>query len=149
MTSRMSRIPINASALCLGLLLSAVPSHAQTITQVMSHLDAPRGLAWGPEGGLYVTEAGDGTATGPCTPVAVGSNCYSETGKITMHFGGKAFSAQIPMAMLKTDTVTGVTTAVIETLCGHLVAAALKEVVEPEVAKLLNGVQATAGAGKW
>ena len=89
MTSRMSRTPISASALCLGLLLSAVPSHAQTITQVMSHLDAPRGLAWGPEGGLYVTEAGDGTATGPCTPVAVGSNCYSETGKITRLFHGQ------------------------------------------------------------
>ena len=55
----------------------------------MSGLDAPRGLAWGPEGGLYVTEAGDGTATGPCTPVAVGSNCYSETGKITRLFHGQ------------------------------------------------------------
>ena len=59
---------------------------AQTITQVMSGLDAPRGLAWGPEGGLYVTEAGDGTRTGPCTAVAVAMNCYSETGRLRVCF---------------------------------------------------------------
>jgi glucose/arabinose dehydrogenase len=80
---------VSAAGLCLGLLLAAVPSNAQTITQVMSGLDAPRGLAWGPEGGLYVTEAGDGTRTGPCTPVAAGSNCYSETGKITRLYRGR------------------------------------------------------------
>ena len=56
---------------------------AQTITTVMSGLDAPRGLAMGPEGGLYVTEAGSDpiVSSVPCTPVAMGSNCYSETGK--------------------------------------------------------------------
>ncbi len=89
MTSRMSRMCARGGGLCLGLLLAAVPSNAQTITQVMSGLDAPRGLAWGPEGGLYVTEAGDGTATGPCTPVAVATNCYSETGKITRLYRGR------------------------------------------------------------
>lgn len=70
-------------------LLAPAPSNAQTITKVMSGLDAPRGLAWGPEGGLYVTEAGNGTNTGPCTQVAVGSNCYSETGKITRLYRGQ------------------------------------------------------------
>jgi len=33
---------------------------------VMSNLDNPRGLAWGPEGGLYVAEAGRG-GTMPCS----------------------------------------------------------------------------------
>ena len=77
--------------ICLGLcvILAAGSASAQTITKVMSGLDAPRGLAWGPEGGLYVTEAGDGTATGPCTPVATGSNCYSETGKISRLYRGQ------------------------------------------------------------
>jgi len=55
----------------------------------MTGLDAPRGLAWGPEGGLYVTEAGTGVSTGPCTPVAVGNNCYSETGKVSRLFHGE------------------------------------------------------------
>lgn len=84
------------------------------------------------------------------TPVASASmDLSTESGKVTMQFGGKSFAAQIPLRMLKEDTVTGVTTAVVVTLCEHLVAARLKEVIEPEVSKLLNGVQATAGAGKW
>jgi hypothetical protein len=56
---------------------------------VMSGLDAPRGLAWGPEGGLYVTEAGNTTIAGPCAPVARGTNCYSGTGAITRLWRGK------------------------------------------------------------
>ena len=74
-------------ALCL--LLAASSTSAQTITKLMSGLDSPRGLTFGPEGGLYVTEAGEGIATGPCAAVAAGSNCYSETGKITRLFHGK------------------------------------------------------------
>lgn len=73
----------------------------------------------------------------------------TETAKITMHFGGKAFAAEMPMTLLKTGTLTGITTSVIETLCVHLVAARLKEVVEPEVQKLLTGVALTQEAGKW
>ena len=78
--------------LVLGLLavvLTAAPANAQTITKVMTGLDAPRGLAFGPEGGLYVTEAGTGDASGPCAPVAAGMNCFSETGKITRLYKGK------------------------------------------------------------
>ena len=92
MTSVTSRVWVIAGGLSLGLLLAAAPSDAQTITPVMTGLDAPRGLAWGPEGGLYVTEAGDGTATGPCTAVVAppnSSNCYSETGKISRLFHGQ------------------------------------------------------------
>jgi hypothetical protein len=74
-------------ALCL--LLAVSSTSAQTITTVMSGLDSPRGLAFGPEGGLYVTEAGEGIASGPCVTVAVGSNCYSQTGKITRLYRGK------------------------------------------------------------
>ena len=36
----------------------------------------------GRKAGCDVTEAGDGTRTGPCTAVAIATNCYSETGKI-------------------------------------------------------------------
>jgi len=61
-----------------------VPLHARaTIEGVASGLANPRGLNFGPEGGLYVAEAGTG-GTGPCI---VNSNnqfvCYGETGAIT------------------------------------------------------------------
>lgn len=58
-------------------------------TVVMSGLDAPRGLAWGPEGGLYVAEAGGTAVNGPCVAVARGQNCYSGTGAITRLWRGK------------------------------------------------------------
>lgn len=58
-------------------------------TVLMQGLDSPRGLAWGPEGGLYVTEAGNTTMTGPCAPVQRGQNCYSGTGAITRYWRGK------------------------------------------------------------
>ena len=58
-------------------------------TVVMSGLDAPRGLAWGPEGGLYVAEAGGSTINGPCVALARGQNCYSGTGAITRLWRGK------------------------------------------------------------
>jgi hypothetical protein len=89
MKSEMQRISIGAVFLGICLTVMAGTANAQTITQVMSGLDAPRGLAIGPEGGLYVTEAGNGTNTGPCTAVAAGMNCYSETGKITRLYRGQ------------------------------------------------------------
>jgi len=58
-------------------------------TVVMSGLDAPRGLAWGPEGALYVAEAGGAAINGPCAAVARGTNCYSGTGAVTRLWRGK------------------------------------------------------------
>jgi hypothetical protein len=56
---------------------------APTVEVVMSNLNSPRGLAWGPEGGLYVVEAGLDSATSLCAPVARGQNCYSGSGSIS------------------------------------------------------------------
>lgn len=70
-------------------LLASSTARAQTITPVMTGLDSPRGLAWGPEGGLYVTEAGNGQLGGPCAPVARGNNCYSATGAISRLWKGQ------------------------------------------------------------
>jgi hypothetical protein len=58
-------------------------------TVVMTGLDAPRGLAWGPEGGLYVAEAGNTAVNGPCVDVARGQNCYSGTGAVTRLWRGR------------------------------------------------------------
>jgi hypothetical protein len=76
------------TALLIALLASA-STRAQTITPVMTQLDSPRGLAWGPEGSLYVTEAGNGQLGGPCAPVARGTNCYSASGAVSRLWKGQ------------------------------------------------------------
>ncbi len=61
----------------------AIPAEAGT-TVVATGLRNPRGLAFGPEGGLYVAEAGSG-GTGPCVflnPVR-GTQCLGMSGAIT------------------------------------------------------------------
>jgi len=61
---------------------SAVASIAGVPTVVMTGLDNPRGLAFAPEGGLYVAEAGRGGA-GPCLVIMGGAFCYGPTGAVT------------------------------------------------------------------
>ncbi len=64
-----------------------------SMTVVMSNLNSPRGLEWGPEGGLYVAEAGTTASTGACTTVMDGARfitrCYSGTGSISRLWKGK------------------------------------------------------------
>lgn len=62
---------------------------AATVSVVMSNLDSPRGLAWGPDGGLYVVEAGSTVINGPCATLPRGTNCYSGTGAISRLLHGK------------------------------------------------------------
>jgi hypothetical protein len=70
-----------------ALALSATLAAAQP-TVVMSQLDNPRGLAFGPEGALYVAEAGRG-GDGPCGYNAPGEyRCYGPTGAITRLWRG-------------------------------------------------------------
>jgi len=58
-----------------------------TITTVMSGLDNPRGLAFGPEGALYVVEAGRG-GDGPCMVLRGQERCYGPTGGLTRLWRG-------------------------------------------------------------
>ncbi|MBC7844316.1 MAG: ScyD/ScyE family protein [Gemmatimonadaceae bacterium] len=62
---------------------------AATLSVVMSGLDSPRGLAWGPDGALYVAEAGSNIAGTTCVALARGANCYSGTGAITRLWRGR------------------------------------------------------------
>jgi hypothetical protein len=72
-------------------LLGVAPSATTTgPVVVMSGLDNPRGLAIGPEGAIYVAEAGRGGA-GPCVHLA-GVNqlrCYGPTGAVSRYWKGK------------------------------------------------------------
>jgi len=72
----------------VALLLSTLAlSAAPTVEVIMRNLDNPRGLALGPEGGLYVAEAGRGGA-GPCQTLRGALQCYGPTGGVTRLWGG-------------------------------------------------------------
>ena len=62
--------PVNASA------------NPETIEVIASGLNNPRGINFGPEGALYVAEAGSGGG-GPCAEGPEGLRCYGTTGSIT------------------------------------------------------------------
>src|SRR5713101_1973192 len=55
---------------------------------VMTELDNPRDLAFGPEGALYVAEAGRG-GDGPCFAANFQDYCYGPSGGITRYRRGE------------------------------------------------------------
>jgi sugar lactone lactonase YvrE len=82
------RVFVSAAALAgLVSLSAAVPIGAQATFQVVaSGLDNPRGLAFGPEGALYIAEAGRG-GDGRCITGPEGDDiCYGATGAVTRVF---------------------------------------------------------------
>jgi hypothetical protein len=75
------------------LTLCTAPSDtaaAQQFEVITSGLDNPRGLALGPEGALYVVEAGRG-GDGPCTEFELFGDvmCFGLTGAVTRIWGGE------------------------------------------------------------
>jgi hypothetical protein len=74
-------------------LASAGPAAAVTDAVIASGLDNPRGIAFGPDGALYVAEAGEGGDT-PCVNTPAEGQppptpyCYGATGAITKVDGG-------------------------------------------------------------
>jgi hypothetical protein len=78
------------------LIVPALPVAQTTVSIVMSGLDSPRGLAFGPEGALYVTEAGRGAgvvATPTTDPRCYtgpqgGMQCYGPTGAVSRLWHG-------------------------------------------------------------
>ena len=63
------------------------------ITAVMSGLNSPRGIAFGPEGGVYVAEAGTTELNGSCGPYLEGAQlatkCWSGSGSISRLWRGR------------------------------------------------------------
>lgn len=61
---------------------------AATSTRIMSGLNNPRGLAFGPDGGIYVAEAGAGGA-GPCLINAQNeTRCFGRSGSVSRFLNG-------------------------------------------------------------
>lgn len=58
---------------------------AQVAEVIASGLDNPRGIAFGPDGNLYVVEAGRGGTSTLCLPLPTGpgERCYGPTGAVT------------------------------------------------------------------
>lgn len=83
-----SIFPRVLTGIVLGLCVFAGRPAAQpAVTVVMKGLDHPRGLAFGPEGALYVVEAGRG-GSGPCIVLRGVSRCYGATGALTRLWRG-------------------------------------------------------------
>jgi hypothetical protein len=73
----------------IGFLTLAGSALAQSVEVVMSGLDNPRGLAFAPNGALYVAEAGRG-GPGPCLVSAVGEiRCAGRSGAISRLWMGQ------------------------------------------------------------
>ncbi|MEO5590887.1 MAG: ScyD/ScyE family protein [Gemmatimonadaceae bacterium] len=90
--SACSEPPIGPSPTSLSPSADVVLS-AASITPVMTGLNSPRGLDFGPEGGLYVTEAGTAQQTGGCIQFYEGptlsTKCYSGTGSVSRLWKGE------------------------------------------------------------
>jgi hypothetical protein len=106
-------VGVAVAALATALVSIRVPLHANpTLEVVASGLANPRGLNFGPEGGLYVAEAGTG-GTAPCI---VNSNnqfvCYGETGAITrITLGGEPWQARVVTGLPSLAVPPGATNA--------------------------------------
>src|SRR5712691_6262638 len=85
----MSRRLIPALVVTLAVALTGASGAGATTTSVvMSGLDNPRGLAFGPEGALYVAEAGRG-GSGPCIVLRGAPQCYGATGAVSRLWRGE------------------------------------------------------------
>jgi hypothetical protein len=89
-----------ALLVCVAVLAFTRPLTTAAVTTwqvVVSGLDNPRGLAFGPEGALYIAQAGRG-GDGPCGPGPQGIRCYGNSGTISRYD---------PRTGNTTDVVTG------------------------------------------
>lgn len=87
MVKRSIRRPLIAACLAVAATISFSVA-AATTTVVMEGLDNPRGLAFGPEGALYVVEAGRG-GSGPCPVLRGAPQCFGLSGAVTRLWRGR------------------------------------------------------------
>jgi hypothetical protein len=89
----------------------ALPAHSATPETIATGLNSPRGLAFAPNGALYVAEGGTG-GPGPCvpSPVAPAPRCYGDTGSIALikpEGGFERIVSDLPSLALPTGASEG------------------------------------------
>ena len=80
---------------------SAVPSLYPVAADNLNH---PRGLAFGPFGSLWFTEAGVG-GTGPCIPFMGNTNCFGNSGRVSVIVEHQRATVTDKLASLATPLV--------------------------------------------
>lgn len=71
------------------------------------------------------------------------------TVKISLRFGGKMLTATLNSSYLASTDLTSATSSVVTTLIDSLVADRLREVVMPEVDRVMKNVQSLQRVSKW
>jgi glucose/arabinose dehydrogenase len=89
MTSSTGLLRTAVAALGLGCSCAAFAADYFS-TVLIQDLHNPRQLAFGPDGSLYVTEAGVASGTGPSTIVRGETQTYTDSGSITRYANGTA-----------------------------------------------------------
>ena len=72
-----------------------------------------------------------------------------EIARISMAYAGKNLTVVLPWTYLRATDTTEAVSSTVQALVDGLVADQLREVVQPEVERVMAGVQAINGAGKW
>ncbi|MGH3759270.1 ScyD/ScyE family protein [Actinophytocola sp.] len=89
--SRLAAALVAAGTVCSILVTPGIASAHSGMTTVARGLDSPRGLAFGPDGSLYVAEAGSG-GTAPCFDGPEGGRvCFGTSGAISKISHGRAW----------------------------------------------------------
>lgn len=85
---RTRAVALAGSVGALAILAAPAQATVYASTVIASGLDNPRGLAFGPDGALYIAEAGALNPGGPTVVGAEGEAAFGTSGAITRLFEG-------------------------------------------------------------